>query len=265
MTDKLHILRLSANAEGRDFVVGDLHGCRQDLDDLLAAADFDTQHDRLFLVGDLIDRGPDSPGCLDLLDAPWCFAVRGNHEQLLIEGAQHPGALMDWLCNGGNWALADGHIGEQGEYDGWLREQVARLDALPDLIVVGSGAARFQIVHAELPAGVTDADLDAPHLPLQITREHLLWSRRIFGRLDQPDTRPGLSPTYCGHTIGESIRHADGHICLDTGSFLAQNARFSAVHGLTLLAVDSQQVWQGMGTRDQSLDDMITRRTTCRN
>ena len=48
------------------FIVGDVQGCRQELLDLLDAARFDPARHRLAFVGDLINRGPDSPGVLRL-------------------------------------------------------------------------------------------------------------------------------------------------------------------------------------------------------
>ena len=75
---------LPANTVGRDFIVGDLHGCLDLLHAELARLQFEPAKDRLFSVGDLADRGPDSMGCLRLLREPWFHAVRGNHEDMLI-------------------------------------------------------------------------------------------------------------------------------------------------------------------------------------
>ena len=75
---------LPVNDRGRDFCIGDLHGCRQMLDQLLTAVDFDPQRDRLFSVGDLIHRGPESAACLCLAEQPWFFPVMGNHEAMQI-------------------------------------------------------------------------------------------------------------------------------------------------------------------------------------
>lgn len=76
---------VKANYEGRDFLIGDLHGCYDELMKLLNYVKFDPQFDRLFATGDLIDRGPKSVECLELLSKPWFFSVLGNHEDLLIE------------------------------------------------------------------------------------------------------------------------------------------------------------------------------------
>lgn len=64
----------------RTLVVGDIHGCREELEDLLEAADFD-DGDALVSVGDLVAKGPDSRGVLDLFIERGGRAVRGNHDQ----------------------------------------------------------------------------------------------------------------------------------------------------------------------------------------
>ena len=78
-----NILTLRKNTLGRDFVVGDIHGQVDKLKAQLAEINFDQAIDRLICTGDLIDRGPQSPEALALLDEPWFFSVLGNHEYLL--------------------------------------------------------------------------------------------------------------------------------------------------------------------------------------
>jgi serine/threonine protein phosphatase 1 len=60
--------------------VGDIHGHFQRLQQCLEAVGFDPAVDRLFSVGDLVDRGPHSEAALDWLAQPWFHAVQGNHE-----------------------------------------------------------------------------------------------------------------------------------------------------------------------------------------
>jgi len=48
------------NQQGQDFFVGDIHGYFNLLERKLEAVNFDPQTDRLFAIGDLVDRGPDS-------------------------------------------------------------------------------------------------------------------------------------------------------------------------------------------------------------
>jgi|SRR5580704_6668344 hypothetical protein len=70
---------------GRTLIVGDVHGCPDELEALLEAAAF-TAPDRLVLVGDVVVRGPDSRGALALALEHGATIVRGNHEQKLLAG-----------------------------------------------------------------------------------------------------------------------------------------------------------------------------------
>ena len=67
-------------AGGRDWIVGDVHGCFQTLRQALAAIDFEPGRDRLFSVGDLIDRGPHSNEAL---------SCQGRRETRPKGGAKH--------------------------------------------------------------------------------------------------------------------------------------------------------------------------------
>jgi hypothetical protein len=80
----------------RTIIVGDVHGCRDELDQLLDKVAFATG-DRLIFVGDLVARGPDSLGVLDIARRTGAILVRGNHEERLLawhaarEGRTRPG------------------------------------------------------------------------------------------------------------------------------------------------------------------------------
>ena len=66
---------------GRDWVVGDVHGCFTTLREALRAIDFEHGRDRVFSVGDLIDRDPNSIEALEWLAGERFEAVvMGNHE-----------------------------------------------------------------------------------------------------------------------------------------------------------------------------------------
>jgi hypothetical protein len=70
----------------RTLIVGDVHGCREELEALLAEVGFVPHSDRLVLVGDVVVRGPDSRGALALVKRVGATVVRGNHEQKLLAG-----------------------------------------------------------------------------------------------------------------------------------------------------------------------------------
>jgi serine/threonine protein phosphatase 1 len=79
-----HHLRLDVDAWEDVYVVGDVHGCRRELEALLSALEVD-EDDLVLIVGDLIRKGPDSRGVVELVrDAPNVFSIRGNNEAKLI-------------------------------------------------------------------------------------------------------------------------------------------------------------------------------------
>lgn len=64
----------------RRLIIGDIHGCREELLELLDRAG-PSGDDEIISIGDLVDRGPDSPGVVEFVrTAPRVRAVMGNHE-----------------------------------------------------------------------------------------------------------------------------------------------------------------------------------------
>jgi len=100
----------------RRIFVGDVQGCRDELELLLEQVRFDPARDRLFSVGDAINRGPDSAGCVRLLKRLGASMVLGNHELHWFElqaGRRRPGR-RDTLESLGS-------APDRDELDAWLR------------------------------------------------------------------------------------------------------------------------------------------------
>ncbi|KAL3422390.1 ser thr protein phosphatase family [Phlyctema vagabunda] len=70
--------------DGRLVIVGDVHGMKESLEKLLKKIKFDKKHDHLVLAGDMISKGPDSPGVVDLAIDLGATGVRGNHEDRVL-------------------------------------------------------------------------------------------------------------------------------------------------------------------------------------
>ncbi len=69
---------------GRLIAVGDIHGCLSEFNELLDQLEL-TAGDRLVLLGDLVNRGPDSPGVIDRAKAAGALSLMGNHELRLLK------------------------------------------------------------------------------------------------------------------------------------------------------------------------------------
>ena len=87
--------RIDTSAYRDIYVVGDIHGSRSALESLLATLDPGPE-DLVVFVGDLVRKGPDSPGVVDLVrDDDRLVTVRGNNEQKIVRGDKDPGWVRD--------------------------------------------------------------------------------------------------------------------------------------------------------------------------
>ena len=68
---------------GKTLIIGDVHGCSNELRDLLHACGY-AEGDRVIFVGDLVAKGPDSRGVLELYRTLGAQSVRGNHDQAVL-------------------------------------------------------------------------------------------------------------------------------------------------------------------------------------
>jgi serine/threonine protein phosphatase 1 len=209
------VQRYRPNPRGRDFVVSDIHGCFDKLREALADVDFIAESDRLFSVGDLIDRGPRSTETLDWLARPWFHPCIGNHEDMALKSQHDNNVLVSWVSmNGGQWWLA---------LDAGTREKyLAAFRQLPVVMEIETRYGRVGIVHADIPEQLSwQAFLDALEAGDAAAREIAVWSRR---RADGLVTGPveGIDQVVCGHTIMSDRRvYRSANVWfIDTGAFL---------------------------------------------
>ena len=93
------------------YAIGDIHGCQRTFAALLEHLPLRTG-DRLVLLGDYIDRGPDSKAVLDTIfqrknEGFELVCLRGNHEQMLLDAIDNPNYEIEfWLRNGGRQTMA---------------------------------------------------------------------------------------------------------------------------------------------------------------
>ena len=151
----------------RTIVVGDVHGCRDELEDLLGHPEVQWRPGvRLVLAGDLCAKGPDSQGVVRLARENGFLAVLGNHDAHVLR-----------LREAGQGQPPDGKRRGKPEHqqvmDTLTPEDWAFLEALPLMLNLGPerpGAADTLVVHAGVVPGVPLA---------QQSREHLLNLRSI--------------------------------------------------------------------------------------
>ncbi|ELY5828647.1 metallophosphoesterase [Cronobacter turicensis] len=199
--------RIDGAAWRHIYIVGDLHGCLQALVSALRCERFDPRVDALISVGDVIDRGPDSLGCLRLIGKRWFFAVRGNHEAMALE-ALDTGDNALWAINGGNWYFGLSDVAKQE-----AQTQLAKARELPLVIELQSHDRLIVVAHADYPAShyVWEQTLD----------EHaVVWSRARINRVSAGEEAyiQGADAFYFGHTpLREPLSSGNLHY-IDTGA-----------------------------------------------
>lgn len=218
------------NHAGRDFVVGDIHGSFSALEHLLLELAFNPDKDRVFSVGDLIDRGHESHRVIEFLNYPWFHAVMGNHERMLLDSFHDAQVLENWTrYNGGGWW---NHIPEH------MKPRISRvIEQLPLAFEVSTATGQVGIVHADIPTGIPwhefvralDADRDAA--------EYALWSRnryKHYKMMGRTVATEGIDKVIFGHTpVSEPLQTANFYY-IDTGASLLGD---ESMGKLTLLQI----------------------------
>jgi len=197
-------LAIHENSRGRDFVVGDIHGHYDLLNAELSYEGFDPTCDRLFSVGDLIDRGPKSLLCLELLNEPWFYAVRGNHEQMMIDCIIHA-SFESWRRNYGQWLDAI----SESESSEWAK----KLESLPISMTIKSTQFTVGICHAE-PSGRDWNKM----IRDQARFKQMMWGRTVLRGEGDLGPVDGVDFTVHGHTPLPQPRRVGNRFFLDTGA-----------------------------------------------
>lgn len=208
------------NEIGTDYCVGDVHGCFALLQATLDGMGFDPARDRLFSVGDLVDRGPESEQVLDWLRLSWFHPVQGNHEDLAIRYVT-PGQrdAYHYAANGGAWLI--------GKTPPEQQEYAIELAVLPYAIEVETADGLVGIVHADVHggtwAGMVErfAAVDSRNKLRAIT-DDCLWCRDRIQAEDQSGV-PDVRAVIVGHTplnrpaVLGNVYHIDTGACFRGG------------------------------------------------
>ena len=215
-----------APAGQRLYAIGDIHGRLDLLDDLLAKIDADDAargavgETRLILLGDLVDRGPDSRGVIErvmglMASSSHVTCLKGNHEELLIrswEGDRKTAGVFN--RNGGRETMFSygvdaktydaADLGELVDLVGSHvpPQHIAFLDGLADWVQAGD----YLFVHAGIRPGIP---LD------QQSASEMRWIR---GEFTENRSDLGMMVIH-GHTITEFTDEQVNRVGIDTGAY----------------------------------------------
>lgn len=207
----------------RVYAIGDIHGCREELDRLLERVEADLSgHEgasRLVFLGDYVDRGPDSAGVIERLAGGGLPGdgqtfLRGNHEMVfadLLRGERE--AQSGWLAYGGFATLASYGIERAQLFDGEpdvpallgaaVPEHHRRfLHGLEPSVRLGD----YFFAHAGVRPGVALAEQSERDLAW--IRESFLGSREDHGAV-----------IVHGHTISDDPEVRPNRVGIDTGCY----------------------------------------------
>ncbi|OII66775.1 polynucleotide kinase-phosphatase [Streptomyces sp. CC77] len=224
-------------------VIGDIHGCASELEALLAKLGYeDGRHPdgrTAVFVGDLVDRGPDSPGVLrrvmGMVASGDALCVPGNHEN----------KLGRWL-NGRKVQLTHGlaeTVEQLEREDDAFRQQVRQfIDGLVSHYVLDGGD--LVVCHAGLPEkyhgrtsgrvrshalyGDTTGETDEFGLPVRYP-----WAEEYRGR----------ATVVYGHTPVPTTSWLNNTICLDTGAVFGGRLTALRWPERELVDVPAEKVW----------------------
>ena len=185
----------------KTFVIGDIHGCFAELQDLLDKAGI-AEGDHIIALGDIVDRGPDTPQVLEFFcNSTYRHSLMGNHERKHIRGARH------------EVRLALSQIVSREQFGTNYPQALSWMESFPLFI--------------DLPGAVLVHGYLEPGLPLEEQRDTVLCGTMsgdhyLQTKYPQPwyMLYDGIKPVIVGHhdhlRNGQPFIYQDRVFCLDT-------------------------------------------------
>ena len=208
----------------RVLIVGDIHGCLDELHACLKQLNWNRENDLLISVGDLIDRGPKNHETL-LFAKENIECVLGNHDSFMVDQITGYGTTNTWMANGGIWALGD----EQKYYKitnivgSWMLTLPIALE-----VELDSGGS-IGVVHAELPAANNDWDLFTRMLSNNRIVQSAIWGRSRIRDSSIDNNIKRLKNLFVGHTVVPEPVLTGNIWYLDTGCVFYKNLSFAII------------------------------------
>lgn len=197
------------------FVIGDIHGCLNELTELLTH--WNEKTEQLVFIGDFIDRGPNSFGVLnlahDLVQNHGAWAVKGNHEEMFLN-VDNPSDEALYLVNGGDTTYDSFPI----SWERWKTKHSQVSTHYPELIQFMDELPHYieteHIIFAH--AGIQPLEED-----WQVSQNDCLWIRDFFHHSPTIDPRWilfGHTPTqFLNKDQSTDIWQKDNKIGIDGG------------------------------------------------
>lgn len=207
----------------RYYAIGDIHGRLDLYEAMIAAIDAEivaapTLDHRIIVLGDLVDRGPDSAGVVERTriwqQARNVRVLAGNHEEMFLAAFEKPEALRHFLKHGGRETMMSYGLSSRQLSELTLEDIFERL---PQVV---SNETRDYIAAFETMIRAGDyvfvhAGID-PSRPLgEQKRSDLLWIRERFLSHEGPLEKVVVH----GHTIFDHVMDCGNRIGIDTGAF----------------------------------------------
>ncbi len=225
------------NSPERIFVIGDIHGCLDKLEQLWEQIDPHPDRDQLVFLGDYIDRGEDSSGVLDYLlqlqqtHAETIFLM-GNHEKMFIDFLEGEDRAL-FIYNGGESTLKS-YLGRIKSF--WSNAHGISDDEALNLLV----PAQHRAFLDELHPYYTTEDYIMVHagvrhgVPLeQQSQEDLVWIREEFIYSEEDFGKTVIF----GHTPFVRPLVLPNKIGIDTGAVYGNSLTCLILPDLTFVSV----------------------------
>lgn len=204
----LEIQHYEKNVQGKDYVVGDIHGSFRQLMQILLKMDFDFKKDRLFSVGDLCDRGHHSDEVIKWIEFPWFIPVIGNHETLVMGYAQNLIGFDVLLKVGAQWWF---DVEEDNQ-----KKIIDYFSTLPIAIELDTSYGKVGIVHATCP---TNSWNDFK-IALSSEEGYKYANKAIWTYAKEENKRKieGIDYVVVGHTTQNEYLQWENVFLIDTGA-----------------------------------------------
>jgi serine/threonine protein phosphatase 1 len=211
----------------RRFVATDLHGCFRTFRHLVERELRLRPADTLYLLGDYVNKGPDSGGVLEYLMLLQDFGfqihcLRGNHDQELLDAAHGRHEKM-WVTEAER-AMTLASFGVQ-QVEAIPAKYLAWLDALPYELELPD----FVLVHAGYNFALPPAQMRQDHQTMLNTKHFVFDPTRLAGKR----LLHGHVPTPFAQVQAQAAAHA-GAIGLDTGCVYRHNSELRHLAALNL-------------------------------